>query len=205
MVHQAERASVEGHGKGKRQAPGQDLSVGGSGPGSGGGNSGAPSGPGSGDDGLTDIPGSDSDTSEGVFTWWDAIEHFVAGHPSEKLDEVLYWSRAKFELLYASYVKRTVIDELRSEQRAQVRAVVSNGGYLQSEQGLNARKETIESINSQFNKMINNIQDPGKNEREDRALRENPLFAAGIRGLDRLKWDFQGMQENAMNLRAQGL
>lgn len=31
--------------------------------------------------------------------------------------------------------------------------------------------------------------DPGRAEREQRKLEDNPVFAAGIRGLERLKWD----------------
>lgn len=47
--------------------------------------------------------------------------------------------------------------------------------------------------------------DPGKSQREQAALEANPLFAAGIAGLDRLKWDFQGAQMAAAQLREQGL
>lgn len=81
---------------------------------------------------------------------------------------------------------------------------MSNGGYLQSDKGIEARKAEIDHINQRFQEAIDNVMDPGKAEREQRALEENPLFAAGIRGLDRLRWDFQGAQQAARQLRSQG-
>ncbi|MBA2725194.1 MAG: hypothetical protein H0U53_04320 [Actinobacteria bacterium] len=131
---------------------------------------------------------------EPVFTWLDAVEHFVAGHPGERLDDVLYWPREKFDLLYDTYVRRTVVEELQGERRAQVRAILSNGGYFQSKEGLDARRTEIEEVNRHYDEVIDEIRDPGKAEREERAVQDNPLFAAGIRGLDRLKWDLQAAQ-----------
>lgn len=98
-----------------------------------------------------------------------------------------------------------MLAELRSEQRAQVRAILSNGGYLQTEEGISARRDEIERLNAHFDSVIEHIQDPGKAEREQRELEENPLFAAGMRGLDRLKWEFYGAQQTAEQLRQQGI
>jgi hypothetical protein len=70
---------------------------------------------------------------------------------------------------------------------------------------MQVRQQEIERTNSHFDQIIENIQDPGKVEREQQALEENPLFSAGIRGLDRLKWDYLGAQQVAADLRAQGL
>lgn len=47
--------------------------------------------------------------------------------------------------------------------------------------------------------------DPGKNEREERAMRANPLFAAGISGLERLRWDLEATQRMTAELRERGL
>jgi hypothetical protein len=33
--------------------------------------------------------------------------------------------------------------------------------------------------------------DPGRTERKMKAIREDPLIAAGIRGFDRLKWQLE--------------
>lgn len=85
-----------------------------------------------------------------------------------------------------------------------MRALLSNGGYLQSKEGLEARRQEIERLNGYFDEVIQEIQDPGKAEREQRELEANPLFSAGIRGLDRLKWDYIGSQQSSEGLRAAG-
>lgn len=82
-----------------------------------------------------------------------------------------------------------MVEDLQEERRATIRALRSNGGYLQSEKGLDALKQEIAQINEKFDEVIEHIMDPGKAEREQRELEENELFAAGMRGLDRLKWD----------------
>lgn len=46
--------------------------------------------------------------------------------------------------------------------------------------------------------------DPGKSEREQRMMEANPLFSAGMRGLDRLRWDFRSAQQVASQLKEQG-
>lgn len=66
---------------------------------------------------------------------------------------------------------------------------MSNGGYFQSEKGLEARKQEMAKVNESFDQAIDNVMDPGKDAREQRMMEENPLFGAGIRGLERLKWD----------------
>lgn len=76
---------------------------------------------------------------------------------------------------------------------------------MQSKEGLEARTQEIERLNGYFDEVIEEIQDPGKAEREQRKLEANPLFSAGIRGLERLKWDYIGAQQKAEELRAQGL
>lgn len=68
---------------------------------------------------------------------------------------------------------------------------------------MNARKVEIERVNDHFNKTVAQIMDPGKEEREQRMLEENPLFAAGMRGLDNLKWEFEGQRQVAEIMRRQ--
>lgn len=116
------------------------------------------------------------------------------------------WPHTRFELLYDSQVRREAILDLQAERRAQIRALLSNGGYLQSPEGIKVRSDEIEKINQHFDEIIEEIQDPGKAEREQRAIEENPLFSAGIRGLDRLKWDYIAAQEAVKEARRmQGL
>lgn len=83
--------------------------------------------------------------------------------------------------------------------------MLSNSAFLESNEGLRARTQEIDQINAHFEEIIGEILDPGKAEREQRQLEENPLFSAGIRGLERLKWEFAGAQQQAAELRAQGL
>jgi uncharacterized protein YicC (UPF0701 family) len=84
-----------------------------------------------------------------------------------------------------------MVEELNVERRAQIRAIISNGAYLQSKEGLQARKQEIEALNEEFDKLIDKILDPFKEKREQEELMANPLFAAGIRGFEKLKWDIR--------------
>lgn len=84
-------------------------------------------------------------------------------------------------------------------------AILSNGGYLQSTKGLEARKAEIRQINQHYDDVIDEIMDPGRAEREQRRLEDNPVFAAGIRGLERLKWDSGFAQAAVAQLQEQGM
>lgn len=75
---------------------------------------------------------------------------------------------------------------------------MSNGTYLKSKEGLEARRQLIEGINDNYDEVIQNILDP----QPEINLEDNPLFAAGIRGLERFKWDYLGAQEVAAELQA---
>jgi hypothetical protein len=65
---------------------------------------------------------------------------------------------------------------------------MANGSYLQSEDGLKARKREIEDIEEHFNEMVNNILDP----EPEIDLSANPFFAKAESGLDRLRWELMG-------------
>lgn len=82
-----------------------------------------------------------------------------------------------------------MIAELQKERRDQIRALLTNSAYVESDEGISARKKLIDELNDHFDKAVDAILDPHKSEREDAALRANPLFAAGMRGLEKLKWD----------------
>lgn len=60
---------------------------------------------------------------------------------------------------------------------------------MESDEGLKARGSLIEEINERFDGAISTIMDPGKHERQMRALREDPLMSASVRAMDRMKWD----------------
>jgi hypothetical protein len=100
-------------------------------------------------------------------------------------------------------VRREILEELTAERQAHLRAVLSNGGFFQIKDGLDIRKNELERINRTFQEAIERVRDPGKEEREQRALESNPLFSAGIRGLERLKWDMFGGQDPALIQRLQ--
>jgi hypothetical protein len=94
-----------------------------------------------------------------------------------------------------------VVDQLQQERSAQIRAIMANGGFLQAgQEGLNYRKTEIERINNHFDKAVAFIMDPGKEEREQAMLEANPLFAAGIRAMDNLRWEFEGQRQIARQL-----
>lgn len=76
-----------------------------------------------------------------------------------------------------------------------MRAILSNGGYFQVENGIEVRTQEIRQINEQYEDWIAEIMDPGKAEREQREIEESPMLMAGISGLDRLRWDFMGAQQ----------
>lgn len=105
-------------------------------------------------------------------------------------------------------MRREVVAQLQQDRRENVLAILSNGGYLQSTKGLEARKTEIKQINQHYDDVVDEIMDPGRAEREQRQLEDNPVFAAGMRGLERLKWDsgFGGAaQQQIAQLQEQGL
>ena len=105
---------------------------------------------------------------------------------------MLTWSVEKFELIYSAQVKREVIAQINDGRQRQIAALNSNGGFLQTDEGIAAVKNLIEEVNAHADDLIDYIIDPERREREEREFRENPLFAAGTRGLERLKWEFEG-------------
>lgn len=107
--------------------------------------------------------------------------------------------------MYDTYVRRQAIEAIRSERAEHIRAILSNGGYFQSDKAMAARKDEIERLNEHFDNALDAIMDPGKAAREAEELANNPLFAAGSRGLERLKWDLHSKQVAAAQLKAQGL
>lgn len=96
------------------------------------------------------------------------------------------------------------MEDLQSERRAHIRAILSNGGYLQGDKTMEARRTELDQINEHYDKAVMKVMDPWRAYREQREFEENPLFAAGMRGLDRLKWDLQAGQVAAAQLREQG-
>lgn len=100
----------------------------------------------------------------------------------------------RFELLYDSYVRREVIDGLESEKRNKINAILSNAAYLQGgDEGLKGRNEEIEAITEAFNEVVDNILDP----QPEIDLSENEFFAAGLRGLEKTKWEYLQAKEAA--------
>lgn len=96
------------------------------------------------------------------------------------------WPASTFELIYDSFVRREVLDTLEQERRARVNAVFSNGGYLQGgEEGAKLRKKELEHIQQEFEEARDNILNPYR----EVDLEANPMYAAGMRQLDKLKWD----------------
>lgn len=102
-------------------------------------------------------------------------------------------------------MRRQTVDGLNEERRAHIRAILSNGGYLQAAEGPKIRQEEIAELNYQYDEIIDEIMNPGRAEAEDEEFRNNPLFAAGIRALDRAKWEFGGAAAAQSNLESQGL
>lgn len=54
---------------------------------------------------------------------------------------------------------------------------------------MQARNTLMEEINQRFDDAIDGVRDPGKNERQMEAMRNDPLMSASLRALDRMKWD----------------
>jgi DNA-binding ferritin-like protein len=86
-------------------------------------------------------------------------------------------------------VRNIVVDQLNEQRRQHILAILSNGGYLQSKEGPEARKSEIEGLNQHYDGLIDQIRDPFKAERERAELMADPLMAAGMRGLEKLKWE----------------
>lgn len=70
-----------------------------------------------------------------------------------------------------------------------MRALSSNSAYLESEDGISTRNKLIDDINQRFDEAIETVRDPGKHERQMRAIREDPLMSASLRAMDRMRWD----------------
>jgi len=78
---------------------------------------------------------------------------------------------------------------LNRQRLAQVQALRANSAYNETKEGLEGRRREIEEINRHFNQMIETVMDPDKHERQMRKIKNDPLLSAGVRGLDRLRWN----------------
>lgn len=78
-----------------------------------------------------------------------------------------------------------MVAQIQDEKRSRMHAIYSNGGYLQTEDGLKARDEEIRVLEEQFDEMVKNILDP----EPEVDLSDNPFFAAGRRAVEKTKWD----------------
>ncbi len=93
--------------------------------------------------------------------------------------------------MYEVFVKRTTVEELNRERAAQIRSTLSNSALYESTEGQDLQKKMVQGINERFDEAIMTVRDPGRHNRQMRALRADPLMAAGIRGLEKLKWDIK--------------
>ena len=91
-------------------------------------------------------------------------------------------------MLYEIFVKRTTVEQLNRDRSAQCNAITANSTYLQSDEGVAERTKVLDEINKRFDDAIDMIMDPNRHEREMDAIRSDPMMAAGMRGLERLKW-----------------
>lgn len=86
-----------------------------------------------------------------------------------------------------------MVADLTADKNARVYAILSNGGYLQSDEGVKARQEELDNINEQFQEMVDQILDP----QPEVDLSENPFFERGMSGLDRLRWEMEAQAQVA--------
>lgn len=101
---------------------------------------------------------------------------------------------SRFELLYESFVRREVVAQLDAEKRSKINAILANAAYLQGgQEALQGRKDEIDAITEAFNEMVDSILDP----QPEIDLESNPFFAAGARGLEKVRWEYMGMNEKA--------
>lgn len=49
----------------------------------------------------------------------------------------------------------------------------------------------VDAINKDFDAAMREITDPGYEERKEREMMANPLFAAGVRNFERMRWDLE--------------
>lgn len=66
--------------------------------------------------------------------------------------------------------------------------MLSNGGYLQSKELMEERKNRIEDIRSQADELVMSILVP-ESVVTDEDLQNNPFFRAGLQGLEKTKWE----------------
>lgn len=100
--------------------------------------------------------------------------------------------------MYSTQVRRETLDALELERRNQTHAVLSNGGYFQSDKGLKARTDELKRIQEYFDKACDEVRDPGKLAREDEAFRNNPFFAKALNAMDKLRWDYENARSESM-------
>lgn len=62
---------------------------------------------------------------------------------------------------------------------------MSNGGYLQSDEGSKARQQEIQQLEDHFDEILDQIFNP----QPGVDLADNPFMQAGEREVERLKWD----------------
>jgi hypothetical protein len=81
---------------------------------------------------------------------------------------------------------REVISQLSSDKQARINALLANSAYLESDEGVKSRADQIREMEENFNEIVSGITNP----QPEVDLSENPFFAAGQRGMERLKWEY---------------
>lgn len=76
------------------------------------------------------------------------------------------------------------MDDIR---QGQINALMANGSYLKSKEGLQERTNTIQDINDNYEEWMSNFLDP----ESEVDISDNPFFKAGAEGFERLKYDIE--------------
>jgi hypothetical protein len=62
---------------------------------------------------------------------------------------------------------------------------------MESEEGVTLSNRKIDEINRHYDSAIERIMDPDRHARRLKKLEESPLFAAGKRAFDRMRWQME--------------
>ncbi len=69
--------------------------------------------------------------------------------------------------------------------------MLSNSAYTEAEDSTKIIEDMVAAINKDFDVAVREIVDPGYEDRKEREMLSNPLFAAGIRSFERMRWDLE--------------
>ena len=112
----------------------------------------------------------------------DALEEYSADH-AETVEELMCWPDLRFEKFYEAFQRRKIIEELTLRKIMTGSAVFGNPNY-DGEDNQGKREAFIQALEESFREQVYDLYHPGRKEREDETMRNDPFFKPMYKALE---------------------